>query len=439
MGTWYRSVVAALVVVLLVSACGADVRPTAPPPSPTSVGPTAMPTASPGTTPTATPSPTPTVTPTPAPVGAGGFRTPAPPPAGATWKGIRWRKVAADDPLAHVRSVTRWAGGFVAVGDIARTGEKVRTKVWASSDGRTWNLLGPDALESSSIVVGVAPLGDTVVAFTMEATERDANGSANEADGWILGGPWRSWTSADGRSWTSHPGPDFRLPSVGYDATPTLLAGAGNGIVALVYDGQPLAFTRDGATWETASLDAFPGGPAGWNPGVIASVAPGWLAIGSAAIVSADGRTWTAVDEPDCPAQAVLDGSRGLIVTGQIGDPHVPEEVWCQTSSGRAWRDLARYEPLGVAHLDDDSCRGTCPNGILVADGERIVAYRNLGTQAGWASRDGRNWRRLVFSGPRPTPWTEAAGYPFRPVLTPIGLLVLGGPKGVAWLGVPKT
>lgn len=444
MGARYRSVVAALVVVLLVVACGTDVRPTSPPPAPTSAGPTAMPTASPGTTPTAAPSPTPTVTPTPAPVGAGGFRTPAPPPAGATWKGIRWRKVAADDPLAHVRSVTRWAGGFVAVGDIARTDGAAGTKTWVSSDGRTWNLLGPTVFGASAIVVGVAPLGDTVVAFTMEATGPSDNGSAKEVEGWTLGGPWRSWTSSDGRSWTAHPGPDFRLPSVGYGTTPTLLAGAGNGMVALVYDGQPLAFTRDGAAWETASLAAFPGGPAGWSPGVVASVKPGFLAVGIAggrevSLASADGRTWTPVGRPACPPEELFDGSRGLIVTGQEGDPHVPTEVWCQTGSGRVWRDLARYQPLGVARGQDESCRGTCPAGILLADGERIVAYRNRTDQAGWTSRDGRTWTTLSFSGPRPTRWRDIYGYPFESFVSPIGLLLVRGPKGVAWLGVPKT
>ncbi len=80
-----------------------------------------------------TPSPTGTPQVSPPPLGTGGFTTPIPADPAAAWTGIRWRKLAATDPLAHVRSVTRWRGGFVATGDLAVTGTSARTKVWVWS------------------------------------------------------------------------------------------------------------------------------------------------------------------------------------------------------------------------------------------------------------------------------------------------------------------
>src|SRR5450759_4106092 len=63
------------------------------------------------------------------PVGpsADAFTTPQPPPETATWRGIRWRRLASDDPLSLVRSVLRWRGGFIAVGWDAST-----TPIWTS-------------------------------------------------------------------------------------------------------------------------------------------------------------------------------------------------------------------------------------------------------------------------------------------------------------------
>jgi hypothetical protein len=92
-----------------------------------------------------------------------------------------------------------------------------------------------------------------------------------------------------------------------------------------------------------------------------------------------------------------------------------------------------------VSTSNDDGCRGMCPNGILLGNGERLVAYRGPPSQAGWTSFNGRSWRRLAFSGPRPAGWTDASGYPYRTLLTPIGLLFVNAETGAAWLGVPRT
>ena len=440
-----------VVLATLLAGCGSGASPGATPTSSgTPSGGSASPTPGASTeaaTPSASASPSVVTTPaitappvaSPSPLGSGGFTTPIPPDPATPWTGIRWTELEPADPLAHVRSVTRWRGGFVATGDLVVAGTSARSKVWISADGGTWEPLEADVFGPSTVVVGVAPVADGVVAFTLQsghdqyAGEPDRNPSNPWQ--WTLEEPWQSWTSTDGRTWTAHPGPSFTVsPS-------TILAGAGSDLVALVLDmRQPLAFTRDGIAWETASLDAFPGGPAGWKATSFVAFAPGFVAVGSAptgsvAIASADGRAWTSSAIPEtCPVGDLTAGPAGLILAGQEGDYHSPTEVWCSSLDGRSWRRLSGYPPLGVSSADDE-CRGVCPNGILLGDGERMVAYRGGSGQAGWTSFDGRSWRRLTFSGGEPEGWND---WQVRTLLLPIGLMFVNN-DGSAWLGTPKT
>lgn len=405
----------------------------------------------PSVSPPVVPTPSPTGTPlvSPPPLGTGGFTTPIPADPAAAWTGIRWRKLAATDPLAHVRSVTRWRGGFVATGDLVVTGTSARTKVWVSADGGTWEPLGADVFGPMTIVVGVGATAGAVVALTLQSGSNlyagEASRSPSNLSSWSLEGPWQSWTSTDGRTWTAHPGPGFTVPRsmMGDGGYPTLLAGAGNDLLALTLDAQPLAFTQDGVTWETVSLDVFPGGPAGWKAAAIVAFPPGFVSVGSTptgsvALASADGVAWTRSSlSATCPVGGLTVGPAGLVVAGWEGDPHSPVEVWCSSLDGRSWRRLSGYPPLGVA--TPGSCRGVCPNGILLGDGERMVAYRGDQGQAGWTSFDGRSWRSLAFSGSRPPAWGGAFAYPYQTVLTPIGLLFVNADNGSTWLGTPET
>jgi hypothetical protein len=460
-----RSIRVVLLALLLAGCAAAPTPPPTPTPSDTGSLSTTLP-----VLPTATGSPSPlppspSVVPTPAPspttqapalpAGTGGFTTPRPPDPAKAWTGIRWRKVAAKDPLAHVRSVTRWPGGFVATGDLIVNDGKARNKVWASTDGRTWQLLGEGTFGPTAVVVGVAPTADGVVALTLQSgrfeSDTEDGGSISDPEQLILAGPWQTWTSADGRTWIAHPGPAFTVPrsmTGADDGHPTLLAGAGDDVVALTLEGQPLAFSRDGATWETASLDAFPGGAAGWSAVDIAAFPPGFVSVGSSpdgavAIASADGRTWTTSKFPAaCSPGQLTVGPAGLIAAFDEGDPHTPQTIWCSSLDGRAWRRLPGIPPLGYAKgASAQECRGTCPNGILLGDGERMLAYRNHvhAKQAGWTSFDGRTWRRLAFTGRRPKPWQAPDGYEVRELLSPIGLLIVNTQNGSAWFGVPQT
>lgn len=393
--------------------------------------------------PSARPSGSPALTPgAPLPAGRGGFVTPRPPKAGAAWTGIRWRRLQAKDPLAHVRSVTRWPGGYVATGDVVIEDGKARTKVWVSTDGRSWRRLGADDFGKDAIVTGVAALPDRILAMTMGTAFLDDEERSTEPDHQYVRGPWRFWTSTDGITWQAQPAPDFPAPTTFFQGAlaPTLVAGGGNDLVALTMGGHPLAYTRDGATWETADPDALPGGPAGWAAADFAGFPPGFVSVGDGqAIASADGRAWekTLMSE-DCSSGELSVARDGMIVSFEVGDPHTPQTTWCWSPDGKAWRVLRGLPPLGYAR-EADECRGTCPGGRLLADGERMIAYRGYPRQAGWTSFDGRTWTRLALSGARPRGWGKSDGYQFTTLLLPNGLLFINTGTGAAWFGVPRT
>lgn len=410
--------------------------------APSQVGPTVPPSQE---VPSASPTGTPEVAPTSPTTRIGDFVTPVTPAAATAWRGIRWRKLAPTDPLAHVRSVTRWRGGFVALGDLAVSGATAHTKVWISADGARWDLLGADTFGPSTVVVGVAASDNGVVALTLQSGASDGEGNPSDLESWTLTGPWRTWTSSDGTTWSAHPGPDFTLPrDMSGNSHPTLLAGAGGHLLAIVLGGQPLAFSRDGVAWETVSLDAYPGGPAGWQAASLVAFPPGFLAVGSTpakalAISSADGRAWASRALPSaCAPGYITVGRLGLIVTFVEGDPHSPKTVWCSSPDGRAWRVVSRLAPIGLWDTPDaQECRGTCPNGILLGDGERMFAYRNYRTQVGWTSFDGRSWRRLTFSGSRPAAWSDPFGNQLDKIVTPLGVLFIDVNNGSGWFGQP--
>ena len=449
--------VRAIVLAALLAGCGAEPAPSTTPtdagsPStgPASVAPaTAAASASPSSPP-GSPSVVPARSPTRSPVvspgapAVAGFVTPIPPDPAAAWTGIRWQRLTAANQLSHVQSVTRWQGGFVATGDLVVNGDTARSKVWVSANGGTWEPLAADVFGSRAVIVGVAAIASRVVALTLQSGRYDdANAPGpSHLSSWSLEGPWQSWTSSDGRTWAAHPGPDFQVPRsmTGY-SHPTLLAGAGNDLLALTLDEQPLAFTRDGVAWETASLDAFPGGPVGWKSGSIVAFAPGFVAVGSTgtdnvAIASSDGRTWTSSVLPArCPTGRLAVGPAGLILVGDEGDPHSPTEVWCSSLNGRSWRRLPGYAPLAAA----SDCRGVCSSGILDGDGERMVAYSADPKHAAWTSLDGRSWQSLAISGSRPTGRIGPHGSPYTTLLAPFGLLFVNHDVGSAWLGTPRT
>ena len=133
-------------------------------------------------------------------------------------------------------------------------------------------------------------------------------------------------------------------------------------------------------------------------------------------------------------ADHVFVGPRGVIVQGR--DQAAPGMTfWWTSTSGKAWRRFAGYPPLGVWYGQGVGS-GLTPNGVLLGDGARLLAYRSGSKAAAWTSSDGRSWRSVAISGTRPPSTGAWAG--LDAVLLPIGLIFVGA-DGSVWFGQPTT
>ena len=439
-----RSGLATVLLVALVAGCAVN-EPARATPTPTAT-PVGAPSAENGSSgPTTAPpsSTTSPVSPRPSPVALGGFTTPVPPDARTAWTGIAWRKLAPDDPLAQVRSVVRWRGGFVALGARIATGETSRTPVWSSTDGRTWRPLDIEVFGPDTVLLGVGETADGLAAVTLHGG-LDGTSAA----------PLESWTSPDGATWTAHPGPPgFAAPSVGCDGCGVRVPifGSGTPGLLLVNDsgteagaGSPASFSDDGVTWQDLAAATFPAGigfhdVAGFRSGFIATgeqgvTVKGEETIRAIALSSADGRTWVERDLPAAPgldpqngssAGGLVVGPEGVIATGGTADMS-GVDIWWSSVTGRTWSLIAGYPPLGV---DPNAEAGSRINGTLFGDGERMLAYRGGDKPAGWTSTDGRSWHAIAIHD------GVAIG---ADAVTPIGLLGTGA-DGSIWFGAPLS
>jgi hypothetical protein len=393
-----------------------------------------------------------------------GFTTPFPPEAGTAWSGIRWRKLAPDDPLVLVRSITRWRGGFVALGGSIVPGDSWRTSLWVSTDGGTWRSPGPDVFGPSTSVISVGETADSLVALTLRGGADVCNGLGAPPDCSALAGPLQAWTSSDATSWTAHPGPaGIALPIDGCDgcgvAVPILGWGT-SGVVAVNSrapqpTGSVAAFSPDGIAWEALSADAFPSGfifhdiagfgsgfiGVGATAGALGNTGPGET-VRAVALSSPDGRHWMSQDLPTAgldpqagsSADQLVAGPGGLIATGV--DALVPgTELWWSSATGRSWSRLSGYPPLGIWFGQSEGS-GMIPDGTLLGDGERMLAYRGGAKPTARTSADGRSRRTIKVSGIGPT---NKGGLPLQSlILTPVGVLGTGD-NGLVWFGEPVT
>ncbi len=380
------------------------------------------------TMPVETPAPTPSVAPSPVAVPAlPGFTTDPPTAPNATWTALTWRKLAADDPLAQVRQVIRWSGGYIALGQDQAAGDRSWTPVWISADGTAWTSLDPAGFGAGTIVFDVAALPHGgVVALT----------GAGWADG-LATVPAQSWTSSDGRTWTAHPGPAV-IAQAGLQSyeRPMLATGPGGVIASASWRATTAAISSDGISWTPLPDTAL---PSGFALGGMTGTAAGYLAVGAVpsaespealtgiALSSPDGLHWTSVALPDPDARGLPWGADGLFVgsNGFIAHGSVfaapGAEVWWQSSDGRHWRLLPDFAPLGVSPTPV----GRGADGMLLSDGSRILAVR---FDAAWVSLDGRQWSRVAVPGEPPAADSGAVA------LFPGGaLLVENGADG--WTG----
>ena len=444
---------AAVLLLLAVLIAGCAPAPTPTPAS--SVSPTLepSPTTSPAATPTATPS-APAASLVPPPVALPAFTTPPSPQAGAAWAGVSWRKLNGADSLATIGSIVRWRGGFVAVGAVVATGDTSRTPLWVSIDGADWRPLDPEVVGRAAIVIGVGETQTGIVALTLQGGTNQCDGNNTTVTCWMPAGPLLAWTSSDGLTWTSHPGPpDMAPPAVDCEGcgvdVPSLSAGRPGLLVVqrgATRKGIPRAsLSRDGITWQALPTTAF---PARFEFSDFAPFRSGFMAVGNSggdqpratALTSADGRNWVAHNLPvsasdrenATEAFEIVAGPDGVIVRGGVAlAPGA--EIWWTSTTGRTWLRFLGYPPLGAAK-GSSSCEAGCagyPNGTLAADGARILAYRGGRNAVAWTSSDGRSWQTFTISRVRPPGPGELQ-------ILPIGLL-FRGEDGSVWFGRPLT
>lgn len=394
------------------------------------------------TQPTAT-APDPTVRPdgTPAPAAPlpTAFTLPVPPAAAASWTGIRWRRLEADDPLTAVKSMLRWKGGFVAVGSDASRA----TPVWTSTGGGDWE---PLPVNTSTTfwpglrLLGVFELPPGLVAITEFGDTSDCPGSL----GCLA---FMSWTSPDGRAWTPLSVFNRRQP----DTTVTSqLVAVGPAGLMIVSTGAPshVVTSKDGVAWTDMPDGTL---PADYVINDLRGTATGYVVGGfrvandghwdAATLWSTDGRAWTPTDElpraagagttpaptgaPSTFVESIAPGRSGMIAIGrELAPPGAG--LWWQSSDARAWHTLPSFPPLGSVSCTPGGCGGQA-NGLLASDGQRMLAVRG-GTDARvWTSVDGIAWQSLPVTGDLPTDQASRA------VVLPGGLLLFDG--STTWFG----
>jgi hypothetical protein len=333
------------------------------------------------------------------------------------------------------------------------TGETSASPIWTSTDGGSWRRLSPDVFGPATILLGVAETGGGLVAMTLQGGE---NACGGEFDGDIgcleLSSPLQSWTSGDGIDWTPHAVPQVKLiegcEGCGIDS-PILAAGPAG--LLLMTGFVEAALSSDGITWEMLPSGTI---PSEINPESVTAFGSGFVGVGERnlkvdgtetfkpiAITTSDARTWTihpipvASFDPHYGAGAfrLVAGPDGLIAQGSIGG--APGfELWWSSPDGTRWTQLSDYPPLGTWTGFEDPGSGRSPNGTLVGNGERLIAYRGEKPLDAWTSFAGRSWTRLAIDGDSPR-W-KTRQYP-ELVLTPMGVIGFG--RDGTWFGEPRT
>jgi hypothetical protein len=256
------------------------------------------------------------------------------------------RKTTPSNDLLTLRSIAVGGPGLVAVGEFDDTLDDTSTSVvWASTDGRSWNVVDDPAIAQGLGLQWVGSVGGTLIAFGAVS-----NGGVNAA---------QDWTSSDGLHW-----------QVGRSASAAQVAdglidleSANGALTAFVgpptdtndnfVNGKSIEVWRatDVGTWQ--QVGTLPGST---SPEVHVAQGPlGWIATGfgaknaSVTWLSPDGATWAAVAEPTpvgSEGGLVVDSS-GFIATGfrNTSQGCVAEEkdnigeTWT-SSDGRLWRQM---------------------------------------------------------------------------------------------------
>jgi hypothetical protein len=286
---------------------------------------------------------------------------------------------------AIIADVTRLPfGGFVAVGYVPPDWVPA---AWTSSDGLNWPIHSMGTTDFTFPVSVAAGAAGTAVAV-------GRSGKLPVA-----------WTSTDGIAWEQHPVPRLDGSDVAERVT-TVVVGEG-GYVAGGSAGPELLDRHarfwtsvDGVEWQAVSDD--PVAFANTEVRAITAFGDDFVAVGvvgtaqepSAAVAwtSADGSSWTRVDDPsfvDGIAVALTPAPfGGLVAVGSDLDRR--EAVAWTSPDGRRWTrspsEASREHSAGFAWMTD-----------VVAIGDVVIGvgdYQGLqrGTATSWVSHDGVTW-----------------------------------------------
>ena len=302
---------------------------------------------------------------------------------------LRWSQPGLIPDAGTISAVAPWRGGFIGVGQVNDNGRYVGA-AFASADGATWS--------RTSTATTFAAIPDRLVATNAELialASSPASGSALAA-----------WTSTDGRSWQGSS--QLTLPGASVSALGSyqgLAIAAGTDAA-----GQPRLWRSDGgAPWVAApppSLSAIILQLVPLAEGIVAlgrdgdpDRASGGVRISGvgrpAAWRSADGRAWNALQVEGTPAAGaelvgLFELQDGLLAVGSDApDPaqSARTALFWTSSDGRNLQKLGPASPWGVAG----------------ANGRLAVVFANPISPTArvdvWASRDGRRWTLLTFSG----------------------------------------
>jgi hypothetical protein len=359
------------------------------------------------------------------------------------WTSITWRKLDPADPLRSLTKVVRGSHSFVAVGAPVATATGSHSPLWSSADGSEWQSLPATAVGADGIVVGLFVVGDLFAALTMVGGDDACQDPT--APCFDTRPPLRAWTSADGIAWSLTAEPLNLHVALGEKSLDPPLSSANDAgvlVVARSADARQAGRTGDGRTWAVIEPDALPPAFAARSMGPVGS---GFVATGesdadglSHVLWSADGRAWQDVPAFGPHAGSVFTarilavGAGGLYVEGT--NDATPGPIWWWSSTdGRTWQTHDDLAPLGVWE-GEGAGSGLLPNGELVGDGERMVAYDTVSGTRASTSFDGVTWTDLAIAGDAP----RAGGPTSDLTVLPVGLLWRDS-AGNAWFGEPAT
>jgi hypothetical protein len=305
----------------------------------------------------------------------------APPPrATSTWTTVRPPPVTSGGATGG-RIGALPTGGFI---DFV-TGDPRRTLVYASTDGSSWGRVSEITGQDPS---GIAPMvafdGRRYVALGFEGGGQFYGNQSNGA----------AWVSSDFRRWTKAPVQDaFAGAEFG-----GIAAGPG-GFVATGFDngGQAVWRSADGLTWTVVNDLALPRDST--YPSGIVFRSGRYLMVGRvdqapAVWTSADGRHWATVanlpERSGFQLQGLADGPAGLVtfalgaasVEVKPGDFRGPVVPWI-SDDGSSWR----AGPPSAALFGAYASIVAAPGGYVAAG-----AVGDDPTARLWTSRDGLDW-----------------------------------------------